>query len=248
MDDATPLAQVEAPPPEDSGKLIAPVWHTVLLVVVILLVSFGGSKAVHREHSASKLPLYMWNILWQLLVVGYVWVGLRLRRTRLRDVVGGKWNTVEALLLDVAVAAGFWFGSMVVLAALRYVMGILPKAQDLGEIKRTLGFLIPQTTEELLLWMVVSLTAGICEEIIFRGYLQQQSRLITGSAWLGIVVSGIVFGAGHGYQGLRMMFVIAVYGMMFGVLAHFRKSLRPGMMAHAWQDALTGIVSRIALR
>jgi uncharacterized protein len=248
MDDATPIAQVDAPAPDNSGKLIAPIWHTVLLVAVVLLVSFGGSKAAHREYSGSKLPLYTWNILWQLLVVGYVWVGLRLRKTRLRDVVGGKWNTVEAFFLDVAIAAGFWFGSMIVLAALRYVMGILPKAQDLSEVKRTLGFLLPQTTDELLLWMVVSLTAGICEEIIFRGYLQQQSRLITDSAWLGIVVSGIVFGAGHGYQGLRMMIVIAVYGMMFGLLAHFRRSLRPGMMAHAWQDALTGIVSRIALK
>jgi membrane protease YdiL (CAAX protease family) len=248
MDDATPIAQVDAPAPENSGKLIAPIWHTVLLVVVVLLVSFGGSKAAHREYSGSKLPLYTWNILWQLLVVGYVWVGLRLRKTRLRDVVGGKWNTVEAFFLDVAIAAGFWFGSMIVLAGLRYVMGILPKAQDLSEVKRTLGFLLPQTTDELLLWMVVTLTAGICEEIIFRGYLQQQSRLITDSAWLGIVVSGIVFGAGHGYQGLRMMIVIAVYGMMFGLLAHFRRSLRPGMMAHAWQDALTGIVSRIALK
>jgi len=248
MDDATPIAQVDAPAPDNSGKLIAPIWHTVLLVAVVLLVSFGGSKAAHREYSGSKLPLYTWNILWQLLVVGYVWVGLRLRKTRLRDVVGGKWNTVEAFFLDVAIAAGFWFGSMIVLAGLRYVMGILPKAQDLSEVKRTLGFLLPQTTDELLLWMVVSLTAGICEEIIFRGYLQQQSRLITDSAWLGIVVSGIVFGAGHGYQGLRMMIVIAVYGMMFGLLAHFRRSLRPGMMAHAWQDALTGIVSRIALK
>lgn len=248
MDDATPLAQVEGPAPFAQRKLIAPLWHTVLLVVVVLLVSFGGSKAIHGEYSASKLPLYTWNILWQLLIVGYVWIGLRLRKTRLRDVVGGKWNTLEAFLLDVAIAAGFWFVSMIVLAALRFAMGILPQAHDLSEVKRTLGFLLPQSTEELLLWMVVSLTAGICEEIIFRGYLQQQSRLITGSAWLGIVVSGIVFGAGHGYQGIRMMIVIAVYGMMFGILAHFRKSLRPGMMAHAWQDALTGIVSRIALK
>ena len=248
MDDATPRAQVEAPAPETPGRLIAPLWHTILLVLVILLVSFGSSKAVNRDASASKLPLYAWNILWQWLVVGYVWIGLRLRRTRMRDVIGGKWNTFEAFLLDIAIAAGFWFVSILLLAALRFAMGILPKAHDLGEVKRTLGFLIPRTTEELLLWLVVSITAGICEEIIFRGYLQQQSRLITGNAWLGIIVSGIVFGAGHGYQGLRMMIVIAVYGMMFGLLAHFRKSLRPGMMAHAWQDTLTGIVSRIALK
>jgi hypothetical protein len=38
-----------------------------------------------------------------------------------------------------------------------------------------------------------------------------------------------------------MMVVIGVYGSFFGILAHFRKSLRPGMMAHAFQDALSGL-------
>jgi membrane protease YdiL (CAAX protease family) len=38
-----------------------------------------------------------------------------------------------------------------------------------------------------------------------------------------------------------MMLVIGVFGMFFGLLAHFRKSLRPGMMAHAIQDSYSGI-------
>ena len=52
----------------------------------------------------------------------------------------------------------------------------------------------------------------------------------------------MIFGLGHGYQGSRMMVVIGVYGSFFGILAHFRKSLRPGMMAHASQDALAGLI------
>jgi hypothetical protein len=35
---------------------------------------------------------------------------------------------------------------------------------------------------------------------------------------------------------------ITVYGALFGALAVMRKSLRPGMMQHAAQDTLTGIV------
>ena len=38
-----------------------------------------------------------------------------------------------------------------------------------------------------------------------------------------------------------MMIVIGIFGAFFGILAHFRKSLRPGMMAHAFQDSLSGI-------
>jgi hypothetical protein len=49
-------------------------------------------------------------------------------------------------------------------------------------------------------------------------------------------------GAGHGYQGTRFMILIAIYGALFGTLVLLRKSLRPGMMAHAWQDAFSGIL------
>jgi membrane protease YdiL (CAAX protease family) len=59
--------------------------------------------------------------------------------------------------------------------------------------------------------------------------------------YTGICISAIIFGAAHGYQGTGMMIAIAFYGALFGLLAHFRKSLRPGMMAHAIQDTYSGL-------
>ena len=95
---------------------------------------------------------------------------------------------------------------------------------------------------ESALFLLLALTAGICEEMIFRGYLQRQFTAWTGSTAAGIVLQGIVFGAAHAYQGLSMVFIISVYGCMFGLLAWWRKSLRPGMMAHFIQDAVSGLV------
>jgi hypothetical protein len=45
-----------------------------------------------------------------------------------------------------------------------------------------------------------------------------------------------------------MMLVIAVYGCLFGLLALWRRSLRPGMMTHALQDGLAGLLARYAPR
>jgi uncharacterized protein len=44
------------------------------------------------------------------------------------------------------------------------------------------------------------------------------------------------------------MLLIGVYGIMFGVLAHFRRSLRPGMMAHAFHDTFTGVMLRFLVK
>jgi hypothetical protein len=37
------------------------------------------------------------------------------------------------------------------------------------------------------------------------------------------------------------MIVIVVYGALFCALALVRNSLRPGMIAHAWHDIVTGV-------
>jgi membrane protease YdiL (CAAX protease family) len=41
---------------------------------------------------------------------------------------------------------------------------------------------------------------------------------------------------GHWYQGIKMVIIITLLGLLFGGFAHWRKSLRPGMIAHALSD------------
>lgn len=100
--------------------------------------------------------------------------------------------------------------------------------------------LAPSTPFECLLWLCVSVAAGFCEELIFRGYLQQQFSLISGKAAIGAALSALCFGLAHGYEGARVMFAITVFGLLFSMLAIRTRSLKPGMIAHAWHDLITG--------
>jgi Type II CAAX prenyl endopeptidase Rce1-like len=56
----------------------------------------------------------------------------------------------------------------------------------------------------------------------------------------GMLIQGIIFGMGHGYQGVKLVPVIALYGCLFGLLAQWRRSLRPGIIAHFLQDGIAG--------
>ena len=94
-------------------------------------------------------------------------------------------------------------------------------------------------------WIALSVTAGICEETIFRGYLQRQFMALTKNAPAGIVISAAGFGAAHAYQGFRMAVLISLFGAMFGILAYWRGTVRPGMIVHAWQDSLGGLVGSL---
>jgi CAAX protease family protein len=86
------------------------------------------------------------------------------------------------------------------------------------------------------------MTAGICEETLFRGYLQRQFIALTKNAPAGIVGSAVLFGAAHGYQGIWKATLIAFGGSILGTAAYLRKSTRPGMVAHFLQDLLGGLM------
>jgi hypothetical protein len=46
-------------------------------------------------------------------------------------------------------------------------------------------------------------------------------------------------------MGFRMMILIALYGAMFGILAYWRRSVRPGMIAHSGQNSLNGVLATV---
>jgi membrane protease YdiL (CAAX protease family) len=92
---------------------------------------------------------------------------------------------------------------------------------------------------EIAEWIAASLTAGICEEIIFRGYLLQQVSAWTGSATIGVCCQAAVFGIWHGYQGWKNIVLIVALASLYGAFAVWRKGLRANMIAHAVVDILS---------
>jgi uncharacterized protein len=230
-------------PPVLRSPLLAPWWHTLILVAILLGVSVDGTRASEPVVEGHKLAQYLWTMGLEWLLVGLVWLGVR-KRMSLRELIGGRWAKLEDFFLDIVYAAVFWGAAMLVLGVCAKLMH-LDQAGKIEDMRKQIGFLAPGTNLELAVWFCLSWSAGFCEEVIFRGYLQRQFAAMGRSTLFGVVVSAIVFGASHGYEGPARMFLIAIFGLMFGLLAWWRKSLRPGMIAHAWHDSLSGAVLRM---
>ncbi|MGE0405386.1 MAG: CPBP family intramembrane glutamic endopeptidase [Candidatus Korobacteraceae bacterium] len=229
-------------------NLIAPAWHTVLLVAVLLIFSLASADSKSEftdEHG--RMPIYVMTLAWEWLLTLYVAWSLRSSGKRLRDILGDRWAHPMDAVMDVTIAAGFWMVSALVLAGMAYVLG-LAEPENIQNARKQVSFLFPQTTAEVITWILLSATAGFCEEVIFRGYLQTQLARMGGAAWIGIVGQALVFGGAHAYEGWQRMIIIGVWGSMFGGLALLRRNLRPGMMAHTFHDLLVGLVGRVLLR
>jgi hypothetical protein len=97
----------------------------------------------------------------------------------------------------------------------------------------------PNNGLEIAAWIVAAISAGISEETVFRGYLQQQFTAWTGHVGVGILGQAAIFGLVHEYEGWKNMVLIFALGGILGVSARLRKGLRANMMAHAGMDILS---------
>lgn len=236
------MAAIAAPGIESpSAKLIAPSWHTALLVALFLGLALSG--AVFQQRSGWKpgllqqhphvLPLYFSLIVMEWGLFYLVWKGgLGRSGTKLSELVGGRWANTKEVFVDVGLALGLWAVWIPIERAIdrRFGPGHAASIQTL----------LPQRMMETLLWIGVSISAGICEELVFRGYFQRQFHAYTHSRRIALFLQAVLFGVSHGYQGAAACAKITILGALYGSLALWRKSLRPGMMAHAWSDILSG--------
>jgi uncharacterized protein len=104
-----------------------------------------------------------------------------------------------------------------------------------------LAHLLPRTRGEKLAWVGVSVTAGVCEELVFRSFLIPALHVITGSLWLAALLSSGVFGFLHGYQGVAGIVRTAVLGLVLAVPFLLTGSIIPSMIAHFAIDVIAGI-------
>jgi membrane protease YdiL (CAAX protease family) len=226
------------PVPQSPAPPVAPWWHTVLIVCLLAGISLLGAQAAHRNLVAPHhLARYGLGIVMEWTLLLLVWWGLRIRRVPLAALLEFR-PGLEAFLQDLLAAGVFWIAAIIVLA----IIGLSLKAAGLTAPQKTLMSIAPRTPLEVLLWVMLSCTAGFCEEVVFRGYLLRQFSSLRAGLWLGVLCSSLLFGISHGYEGAAGMIAITAYGAMFCMLAVSRKSLRPGMFAHAWHDIFSGLM------
>lgn len=103
--------------------------------------------------------------------------------------------------------------------------------------------LLPHTGREKLLWALVAVSAGICEEVVFRGWLLSTLHGEFGVSGTALIVAGaIAFGLAHAYQGIPGMILTALAGAFFCNLYVVTGSLLIPIVVHIVVDARFAIL------
>ncbi len=89
-----------------------------------------------------------------------------------------------------------------------------------------------------------SFVSGVCEEIIFRGFLLQAFRKRCGDN-VSIAASAVIFGIFHGFG--PIVFATS-FGFFAGYVALRSKSIFPGMVAHILVNAISIAIACLVMR
>jgi len=215
-----------------------------MLLIQAALVGYGfylqhrpqGGGSVLPQ-SRNILPFYLSIIALEWALAATVRGAIKNKGISLWELIGGHWKSWKDAFLDVAICVPFvamWEGSAWLM---HRVLG--------PDSARSVETMLPRSSLEIALWVAVSISAGMCEEIVYRGYFQKQFAAYTNSVAAAVVLQGFVFGVGHSYQGAKQVIIISVLGILYGLLAVWRRNLRVNMMAHAWSDIWSGWLSGV---
>lgn len=153
---------------------------------------------------------------------------------------------VVAPVLAVAVAG---FSALSLMPLIQSLRGVRWRRAYAAAYRRALGEvpgLIPNTATERAAWIGVSFAAGICEELLCRGFLIRFLR----ESWPGapmfaaLVISSLIFGLAHLYQGLKAVAGTSIIGLVFGLVFLLSGSLIGSIVLHVLVDLQVCIVLR----
>ena len=184
-----------------------------------------------------KLRLYMSVVVSQWTLVGATALllssaGLSLAAVGQGPGVSGPRTALVALAL---------LGGFSVLSRLTLAQLATAPATDLPTHVVRAGRILPRDGFERAGFVPVAITAGVCEEILYRGWLPWALAGWTGSPALGFVLAALVFGAGHAYQGRNGMILTALLGLFLGGVVAWTGSLLPGQFLHLAVDLVNGL-------
>jgi len=139
------------------------------------------------------------------------------------------------LMLLVGLCVGF--GAGIVLPALIALRDSAARAGQRRHLSH-IAFFLPVSRAERRWFAAVCVSAGICEELIFRGFLiRYLEAVVPGLGWSGaILAAALVFGIDHGYQGWKGMLQTGFLALVFTLLFVLAGNLWVPMIAHALLD------------
>lgn len=220
-----------------------------LLVLFLICMGVGDQYAILRlkrtQAPGARLRVYWLILCWLwLATMAAIWImGGRALWYPHVDPGESKWVPGHLVTGVIAIISIIALLLPIIVAARKK-----SAAQKLGHAIDKLRFFLPATPVERFWWALLSITAGICEETLFRSFLLQYFRANPWRLGLGgaVALACVLFGLGHLYQGFAAAIGTGILAVLFFVLFLGSGSLLAPILLHALADLRVLPILRLA--
>ncbi len=109
-----------------------------------------------------------------------------------------------------------------------------------GPLQALAERILPQSTVELLPYLALAFTAGLCEEFLYRGFAMAVLVHVGLQTWAVVLISSVLFGLAHSYQGRGGIVMTLLIGTILGTSRIAYDSLVPAIFWHSAVDVVAG--------
>lgn len=217
--------------------MTAVLHHLLVFFLVVAFPLWDRHEARRLKASTDprdRIRSYRQTIGWQLLATVLLLATVpvaELFTAPAGDVFGTDLRTVPVVLIAAALALG---------AAIPVVFALLKpegRAQH-ARAMESIAYFLPRTGEERRWFAALCVVVGVCEEIIFRGFLIRYMLALPLGLGLGgaMVAAAVVFGIDHGYQGWTGLLATTVLALVMSALFLGTGSLWLPILLHVLLD------------
>ena len=238
---------VEAPPRTQPLERLAALAEVILCsgfptqIVILAVMSAFGMRLQTAEGQWSPMFVATLSLIDTALVVGLVFLFLRARGERARDVLVGQRPVLREMLVGVTLLPLVFLLALVTLAL---IMTVAPQLHNVS--RNPMQDLMQNPRDAALFGIVVMIAGGVREEVQ-RGFILHRFDQYLGGGAVGVVVHSALFGLGHVDQGWDATLTIGTLGAIWGTIYLVRRSIVAPMVSHAGFN-LAQLVKFLALQ
>lgn len=214
----------------------------LIFFVLAVLIPWRGRVRLQRLlalpaiRTKEKLVLYGSTIVFQWILAGLIAWRAFARGLTANDL--GVARPVSASLLLWTLVGAILLGTFQ-WCNLRRVGQMAGAVPDF--MRKLAERVLPSAPVEFGPYAALAVTAGVCEEFLYRGFAIAALSRAGLAPWAVVVVSSVLFGLAHTYQGRTGVAGTALMGLVFGIAREALQSLGPVMVWHAVVDLVAGV-------
>lgn len=210
----------------------------IILLYPLLDYFNGKHKSQNKNVEYLKICIFLWGLTSFMAYIFYI---EELSVAKLDYSIAFNWQNILAITLI----------SIAIVYLVLLIKNIIPNEdlrQEIAHKFEPFIDLMPTNKSQVLVFtLLLSVTAGICEELIFRAYLFNLTDIYSGTIGA-ILISSLIFGFWHVYLGWQEVLRTSIMGAVLCSVYIFTDNIIIPIILHVFIDVYSGLICYFAMR